>query len=94
MRAITDLERDRLRAGGCPNCGHTSMIPGPRGGLSKNWYCENCHSAWNFGHANVHYRLRDVVFMEAIDWPSDDILDLYREETCPRPSTDPTASTA
>ena len=32
----------------CPGCGAKGLIPGPKGGLSQNFYCEGCGQGWNF----------------------------------------------
>lgn len=80
MRELTATERNRLRHDLCPYCGHGGMIAGPRGGLSRNWFCEACKHAFNFGHVTVRFALPEVWFLEDIAWPDDAILDLYRND--------------
>lgn len=48
MTKLTDREKDIFRAGRCPDC-TSSLIEGPHGGLSVNWYCthERCGSRFN-----------------------------------------------
>jgi hypothetical protein len=45
-----------LNRGECPDCGNYMIVPGPRGGLSRNVSCDACGSRfnvapWHFDHA-------------------------------------------
>ena len=65
------------RKGRCPACGADHLIAGPRGGLSRNWYCDTCKSAWNMGHSSIDFRFRDVFFVQSIPW-DESTVELYR----------------
>ena len=85
MRAVSELEHQRLHMGACPACGTVGLIAGPRGGLSRNWYCEACHSAFNLGHTSARFLLHEVFFIQPIEWPDDNVIDIYRDDV-PRKS--------
>ena len=36
-----------LNEGNCPDCRMPKLVPGPRGGLSRNVACDNCGSRFN-----------------------------------------------
>lgn len=44
--AVVQIARARDRL--CPGCLSAGLIPGPRGGASRNYYCRACGEGWNF----------------------------------------------
>jgi hypothetical protein len=36
-----------LERSDCPDCGSHTIMPGPRGGLSRNVHCDKCGSRFN-----------------------------------------------
>jgi ribosomal protein S27E len=55
-QTLTDDEGAALSIGQCPDCRHTSIVGGPRGGATQNMACGHCGSEFNyvfgFGHRN------------------------------------------
>src|SRR4029434_10212866 len=52
-RQLTDMERDVMSKGFCPDCGHRGFVLGPRGGAAINVSCGGGEARFNvptFGH--------------------------------------------
>jgi len=43
---LSEEENGKLNHGGCPKCGSTHFVKGPRGGGALNIACENGHRFW------------------------------------------------
>jgi hypothetical protein len=48
VRDLSEAEANRVREDRCPFCG-SKLRPGPRGGLSQNFFClkETCEAGFN-----------------------------------------------
>lgn len=58
----------------CPRCG-TPLMPGPRGGLARNYYCRDRAECRNGFNLTI---LQDqIVIISVIGFVEDDVFEMY-----------------
>jgi ribosomal protein S27E len=48
MKALSEEEDSKLMSGHCPDCGSTTFLHGPCGGMAENIRCNGCGSEFWF----------------------------------------------
>jgi hypothetical protein len=79
--AVGDLpkgEAEYMARTGFSPCCHASLIPGPRGGLSTNCWCDKCH-----GRFNVIFGLPDIDWGQCTSTKDDEGLEQYKTRRRP-----------